>query len=585
MNTIRLTTCLAVAALSATAWSQTPHFSNTTQKEIAAGSATTVSGDGKTVTIEADFTGDLRRDAVILNKDDGNLIFVYDINMMNAVFNVTQTTGTINDVCFVRADGPTSAARFMTVGSNGLTLYSNYDAGSFTQQSIGGSAWNNAQRVIPALFDGNTDSDFVGLSSNGLSVLVLNDAFTTGANTNQFPLLTAPYDIAVGNWTGTSTPEIIILQSFGLNIRKKRGNNLGNVLLSNSGGTITMFRQDGYSKKRAAVVYTSGTTQNLAVLDDSGFTESTIQLNANAYAAAAGDADDDGDDDLLVVSSDVDGCLLLDNLSDGVAPDGTATFSLAAADSEDVDFTTTTSTANANQTALPLFVDLDNDGDEDIAMYVEELDAFVLQRNSATDHMANIPMLEDPGPGGVTGDISTPPNETVTLTLDIDVTGLGGDGIQWQCWTKPMAGSSTDNVIWDYGYQEIDENVERIAFEIFGADAAETTDRDYYCIFQVVDEYTNGEPHEAYQAACIVVSLQYGQVQAIETSTGETAVILDCSIVDFDGTTCNAPPIPVYMAIAEGETPEQPEEREIGPGGICVPDVPPTELPPKPIKP
>jgi hypothetical protein len=535
--------------------------------------STTATGDLRTRSASGDFTGDFRLDVVSVDGNDSHLDFAYDAGLMTATFSVT---GDANDVATVRT-APGSPSKIVTTSASGLTLYENYSSGAFTTSStVGTSIWDDASRVIPCLFDTNSETDFIGLSDDKKTVIVLLDGLTGSPATSSFPIPNAALDIAVVDWDGGQY-EIALLFTNGVSIRRKRGTTVTNVLLTADTGSLVTFKQAGYARGRVGVVHEDTGNMYLTVFD-STTTESPVSLPDESYAAVAAELDGDGDKDLLVASRDVDECKILYNESDGVAPGTSATFT--ATSGEIVDFQDASS-YNADQNAWPIFDDFDNDGDNDVALYVEDLDSLVIQYNEFVLQDGERPTLEDPGPGAMIIDLEASP-DVAELVLDVDTPTA--DACVLEVWRHLPGTTTLDEERWFYEYRDIDESAERFTIDLIDTNlsypALAAVDTVFYVVVYMVDEDVHGTAVTAETPALWAISAEDGMVTTLSQAPGAGGVI------DLDGffTSLNGEELDTGegVILAEFAGDPDPIPRDIMPGVIPTPEPPPIPIPPKP---
>jgi len=255
--------------------------------------------------VSGEFTGDLSRDAVVMNGNAPTLL------VSPERYDTSCPTGSpANDIA-VLPGGPNGKDRLVTVGSGGLRVYernSAADSWSYTSPSDPTGAWLNAVLVATGDLNGDGFTDIVGVASNARDILIQNgsangtfSAGTTlpGPSVTVYGLLLLNWrDAAVGDEAGTV--EIATLTSAGASVFEPSGQLLFQSAWTYSTLRAAVIRNKSSITDRLAVSAVFNGTDRLTFFSASG-TEGPYNLGAvGIVSMASGDATGDGDTDLFL---------------------------------------------------------------------------------------------------------------------------------------------------------------------------------------------------------------------------------------------------------------------------------------------
>ena len=326
-----------------------------------------------------DVTGDLRDDGVLMFGDQPVLVYGPGLYHSLGDYPVTAT-----DVAVHRSSKAGQPGRTALVSERGLELWMRHPIdGSFSFQTLGGSAWVDARRVMSADINADGRVDLVGIGADGVTILMLLQDFSGGYVPASFQAPSEVVDVALIDWVGGPTLELALNTLGGVVIMATSGAQLA-ALSPAAVDAICPFRQQDHAHERLALFLQ--TTQSaggpIVVLADSsgfeplpGFSEA-----GDVVGMTAGDIDLDGNDELVLARA-VGDLILLRNR----AP-LTPTFLWAASDSHWLDPSPGDPAPASVTGAAPGLADLDGDSDLDILCTDPATQAVIFYRNGRVDH-------------------------------------------------------------------------------------------------------------------------------------------------------------------------------------------------------
>ena len=255
--------------------------------------------------ISGEFTGDLKRDAVVMNGSSAELLFApecYDTA-------ITVDGGPFNDIATLSGLLPYQDY-VLTVGYTGLVRHRR-DSASSTWDSFtlrdDSSNWASARRIAVGYLDDNNVPDLVGIAANGHDVLIeygnLDGTYTPGTTFTAYgtPLLT---DVWLLNWREEGVPgadEIALNSMAGIQVWRP-GSYIEGVSWTYSPilGTVIDDSASPTSVQRLALVTKVSGNDIFQIYGDTD-TEPYFSLgHAGVVSMAAADADGDQDTEVFL---------------------------------------------------------------------------------------------------------------------------------------------------------------------------------------------------------------------------------------------------------------------------------------------
>lgn len=543
-----LRSTLLSLALATPALAQSSPFAG--GKDVVLPSSTDVSDKGRMVV--GDVTGDLLPDAILL--DDGYPQVLYGIGITTAAVPSGEPA---NDLALVRGDVGQAAALAL-VGSEGLVVLSDYDAGEFSSAVHSQMAWLGALRVVPADLDGDGGHDLVALGAGATTLLFARDARDAQPTFSQISLPEAAFDLVALDWMGSAAQEIAVLTSSGLRVIDSAGQPKAFVSATVDGGRVVALRQAGFAFERCAFLVVTGTLRRIRVADRT-LTEAPLSLGGvDVYSLDAADVDLDGDEDLLVAAREEPDLIVLQNQSDGAAPGGTPTFSLGALWQLGV------GQLPREQDAQPRLADLDRDGDVDLVAFHAGLDRLLVRENGTLDADAQHVVLD----GGLV--VLDEVGETITVFLDVTVPG-DLPSVELTVWTQPDLETDSDPQALVHATFEVDELRKALLVAELGP-VGTALERVHNLDVRAVLE-SGGSLVAAGPSALFALGL----VQEVDEALLEAYPNPPMPPMELEA---------MAVPVASGSpSPPMSQGREITPIVICIPDVPDFCIPPDPVPP
>ena len=375
--------------------------------------------------VPGEFTGDLLADVIYLH-GGGGASLVYGPGYYSATVPLSST---IRDLAKIPSKVEGAADKIAILDHEGLKRLSNYDAGSFTEVPVSlGAPWDQAQRIVVGDVTADGRADAVGVASDGVTILVREDAGAGGLPTSNFTVPFPVLDLLVLDWS--PAPAIAILTTGGLVVRTWDGvslaDHIGGTFLA---GRLVSFHQDGLPYERLATVYTAqGLGEFLSVVDRNGSGSILPLGNIGTYALAAGDIDRNLSDDLVVLQRTTHQALYFKNQNLPGNAFGAVEF---------VHFGPV-GVGAGGQSADPILADFFNDGDLDLLVHVDLNEQLAILGNGY------IP-AEPLGPGVVNGTYFYSVDDEEG-DLELKVTQPPGleftaDAIEWTVWEENHLGT------------------------------------------------------------------------------------------------------------------------------------------------
>ena len=320
----------------------------------------------------------------MVQQDGGDLVLLTNPDAFFAGSSITGGGGSIGDMDILPGGGLGGLDAVVTVSPAGLERIW-YDAAQagFVSAVIDSSAWAGAILVRADDFDGDGDTDLIGVGSDEQSILIqLGDGtgsgFTAGTG---FSARADVLDLFTLAWDTDSAPELALLTDLAVDVHDADGVLLNTYTGAVPGGAFARLRQAGQGQDRIAWVteYAPPALQFLAVLTPAGVTD-LVDLGAlDAFAMVPTDYDLDGDDDLLISHRFSYELLWLENERTPQSPNGP---SFPQAGDQKVFAVEDPGPAPENS-AWPVAADLDGDGDDDFGFASEASLALTVFRGEA----------------------------------------------------------------------------------------------------------------------------------------------------------------------------------------------------------
>lgn len=252
--------------------------------------------------ISGDFTGDLKRDAVLMDGSQPKLLVTPEVHASAIAMG-----GPANDIAVISGFVP-GRDSVLAVSSAGLLRYErNSPAPSWTTTPIRGpgSNWTAALAVASGRLNANGGPDIAGVSANGHDILILygqaNGSFISGAtfSANGQNI----YGLFLLNWREAGdtagTDEIAVLSSYGVEIYEPNGTPLAGIAWTHPLMGTVINDQGTVLQRLAMVSPVSGTDQWYVF--GSVKCEGPVAMGpACTVSMAAGDADNDGDSEVFL---------------------------------------------------------------------------------------------------------------------------------------------------------------------------------------------------------------------------------------------------------------------------------------------
>ncbi|MFT5734213.1 MAG: hypothetical protein ACI8WY_002894 [Planctomycetota bacterium] len=268
---------------------------------------------------------------------------------------------------------------------------------------VGGAAWIDARSLASADFDGDGDSDIVGLSADGTQLLRLDQS------TPEVFIEQPPVDLGVEldelrpiQWGAGSTSLAAILCG---SVESACVISVDGTLLRAESFPSTIddltVVADGHAQGVDALVSLSG--GSITVIRPGSPAEAPVSVAPIAPTSmSAADLDGDGRTDLLLNSTVVDEVTVL--LAQDASTTGGQTFVAPNALTAISIPLEQTGSSMVGQMANPVGADFDRDGDIDVFQLIEATRGGCMQRNGIVDETAFKPLVTEfelfPAPGG-----------------------------------------------------------------------------------------------------------------------------------------------------------------------------------------
>lgn len=276
--------------------------------------------------VSGEFTGDLKRDAVVMDGVRPKLLFAPET--YDTAITVCPSA---NDIATLSGVLP-GKDLLLTVGIEGLRSFERDSAnGQWIVTTIrdAASAWGGATRVAVGQLDGTGAPDVAGMAADGRTVLTAlgnpDGTYTDGAAFDIYGQ--GATDLWCLNWRDDGPPvvrdEIAVNSPAGIELYDAAGTFLEGINWTYSPivGAVT---HDGGTVERLALVTRVAGIDRFSVYGDAG-TEPWFSLGAaGVVSVAAGDADGDGDTEVFLSITRENGFWELENLSPAAATFGPA---------------------------------------------------------------------------------------------------------------------------------------------------------------------------------------------------------------------------------------------------------------------
>jgi hypothetical protein len=394
-----------------------------------------------------DFLGEHYTDVLI--RMDNKLVVAWNVADLHAFACVTDYAHDFDVLKGGAPNGYADAAVFVN-GGGVRRAWFNKNTNKFVKNLLEGTAWQNARSVRSAYLDGSSNASLIGISSDGGTLLRLDDP----GGTNSLTTISLPHSnaeiVMALEWDGQSGSEYVYSRTdSGLVVVDGQGLLLKSVSAYNT-PPFTVIPEVGYGHDRIVAVAEPAQTnvQYLLTYDDN-YTDPLTHLGAvNVQGIAAGDGGLNGHLG-VILSHQFDWQLFrADNDHVNNAPpspafpiSGMSAFPLSV-------FMVPTDPAPTNQ-GQPTYCDIDNDNDPDFVSPLQNEAGLGIDRNTLVDdedHM--VKFVSGDYSGGVLSvtfneplvsqsydtlsvivfsqaDYETPPSSTAVLSQDVAITSTG----------------------------------------------------------------------------------------------------------------------------------------------------------------
>lgn len=376
------------------------------------------------------FNDDPRSDVAVL-RDDTPLLFV---NPSQWDASLRLPTSALDLACYPNT-GTHGFDELLLVGPSGLRGWTRRsDTDSYDVRAIGRDPiWSTIGELHVAEIDGLHGPDIVGLSLDGLQLVILRSNDTGFENEAVVTLAAPASTVAVARLRPSELPWFVTAGPSGLFVYRGTGEVVAS-FPQVVDGWLERFRVTPDEPAVAWIGKNVHGTDELRILRDNEiegpFDFGPLQVGA----ATLGDLDFDGDDDLVVSRADENGLVWIENIQGSIEGGRVRRHWNGSA----LPF--------VPSSAVPVLADLDGDRDLDVFYPIQSVERIVVVRNTKRNGWAEAPRLAGPVLFNLLS--SSPQAQVLKGILQIRLRDgayvpVGATHVELMMWRKPDLGTPT----------------------------------------------------------------------------------------------------------------------------------------------